>query len=125
MHSDDNWHRNTIIVAQRAFKDQTGNIKLTTLFTPAVAGTYRISIDVDANYEPAGGNGPEPVAYWTSDFSAYQSQIVITGGEANGTTEEWGHLIVHDVANKPIQLSVIGNDNGQGRYNLYVVVEQL
>ena len=125
VHSADDVHRGTVIVAQRAFRNQTGNIRLTTLFTPTVAGTYPISIDVDANYEPAGDIGPEPVAHWTDDFSDYQSQIVITGIETNGTTEESGQLIVHDVANKPIQLSATGNDNGQGRYNLYVVVEEL
>ena len=85
MHSDDNWRHNTLIVAQRAFKDQTGNIQRTTLFTPAKAGTYRISIDVETNYEPAGGNGPNPIAYWTNDFSAYESQIVVGVMDTNGT----------------------------------------
>ncbi|HEV2382578.1 MAG TPA: hypothetical protein VG206_22655 [Terriglobia bacterium] len=120
MYSTESVPTGPIIVARRAFKNQTGNIPVTTLFTPAKGGTYRISVYYDTASNP---DTPTLTGYYTDDFASYQAQIVLSGNE-NGTAEsESGQLLIEDVAGTPIQLGAV--TNGQGTYNLYVIVEQI
>jgi hypothetical protein len=114
------------VVSTTTLTKQTHAIALTTLYTPAVEGTFRISAYLTTSKPTSAGAGEwEGHFLWNDGLRA--SHWGLGTATIPGTSAGVGSIIVHAIADRPIEYRteiVQGTIAGQ-RYDLYIVVEQL
>jgi hypothetical protein len=114
------------VVSATTLTKQTHAIPLTTLYTPVVEGTFRITAYLTTGKPTS--TGPEE---WEGHFLWNDGLRTGHWGLATatnpGTSAGNATIIVHAIADQPIEYRtdlVDGTIGGQ-RYDLYIVVEQL
>lgn len=112
-----------VVVAGRAFLNQTGGIPPTTLLRTARPGLYRVTIDIEQS-DTTGGFGPVASLSWTGDFASYQTELSLPLVSSGNTAAASGELTIHSAAGQPIRVSTTVNPKEQGTYNMYVVIEK-
>ena len=121
----------TVVVAKKAFRNQTGPIPQTTLFIPKTDGDYRASVYVEAadlTARPPNGDLVVTVE-WTDDIRETCAITSTTGPVA--TLDYWNTAVIHAIANHPIVVSgyptacSYGTTDLTDSYNAFVTIEEL
>lgn len=108
----------TYLVEYVELADQSGAISETTVFTPAEAGIYRLSVYLEYS-EP--GNPYGPNFYWTDS-----SGNVNTNPQTIGNTgQAFASFIIHSVAGEPISFSTSPLNEAGASYNVHIIIEKL
>lgn len=109
------------VVATKTFLNQTASLVLADVFTPTVAGLFRVSGYLE---ESSGGVGLTAVVKWTDDNRAQTAGGVLTQMMASLQWSSGAPVTLRSAANQSISVSVdIGTNTVT--YSLYVVVEQM
>ena len=114
------------VVSTTTLIKQTHAITPTTLYTPAVEGTFRINAYLTTSKPTDIHAGQWEVHFLWNDGLRASHWAVSTAGKP-GTSAGVGTVIVHAVADQPIEYrsDVIQGIPGGQHYDLYIVVEQL
>lgn len=111
------------IVGTVSLTAQAGDIGATTIYTPAAAGIYKLS--VYAICTTAGSAGTLTVtAGWTDDAAARTSNVV-NGLDLTGTNAAENTLTIRSTATAITYATAIAGGAGSPAYALFIVLERL
>lgn len=121
------WNNNTLgqstIVAAAILTAQTANISATTLYTPAAAGLYRVSVYHVVT--TAGGGTLTTAIIWTDDAQAQTTAPATNIDLANLGEAATGTSFIRSTASAIQYSATIAGKTGNPQYALFIVVEKL
>lgn len=103
-----------VIVDKQSFLGQSGTLASTTLFTPTVAGDYRISIILSSD-----DSSIQPIISWTDENGARSRTLNIN--QQNSMYNGHATFLLHSAASGAISIS----ESGATTHDLFVTVEEL
>ena len=103
-----------VIVDKQSFLGQSGTLVSTTLFTPTVAGDYRISIILSSD-----DSSIQPVISWTDENGARSETLNIN--QQNGMYHRHATFLLHSAASNAISVA----ESGATTHDLFITVEEL
>lgn len=107
-----------IIVAKQSFLAQSAAVPITTVFTPAVEGDFRLSLYIVGTSGTGSACG---VFAWTDESST--ESVDFGCGAAGPNSAAHSTSPIHATASNPIQFSTF--INGTVTYDAFVIVEQM
>ncbi len=113
------------IVATVALTAQASTIVATLLYTPAAAGTYRVSVYHLITTPSVAAGTLDTTILWTDDESAKTS---LPAAQLNLTVDNSassGTVFIRSTATAINYSTTIGSGDGAQRYSLFIVVERL
>lgn len=113
-----------VIVGTVSLTGQTSNIASTTIYTPATAGLYRLS--VYALTTTAGSAGVLDVSFnWTDDEQAQSSLMIDDLDLAVDKTAGSNSIFIRSTASAIQYSTTITGGSGSPAYSLFIVAEKL
>lgn len=107
------------VVASQSFLAKTASFAATTIYTPAAAGVYRVSVTIAVN-------GTGTISSQLGWHDSYVSQIAALCN-ATGTTYQPDRSVVCIQVGASQAITLLGTASGgfTGSYDMYITIEQL
>jgi hypothetical protein len=128
-----------VIVNETEFINQTAPLPATTIFTPTLAGTYRVSSYVEftsltsvqwevcASLQWTDDSVTQQVGYLSSAESSGGVCGAISYTNPNRNISAWGSVIIHPQAGSAVNLTIEASFPAPGApaYSVYITIERL
>jgi hypothetical protein len=114
------------VVATTSLTHQRHAIAPTTIFIPAVEGTFRFNMYMSATGDGTGQSQWQVYLRWADRIGMHH--IALAAFSHYETSAPFGTFVVHSVAGHPLEFRTVAvpeRSQAAREYDLYIVVEQL